>query len=298
MDTQAQENDFAAFEAKVEASPVEITEEKEAVAEASDDAGETDAATDEGDDRGEDPDEEEEKPKPKKQASDRIKELSRKNRSLEERLAKLENNVLPTNESPDNSSERVKPDPNDLDKYPLGSLDDRYIEDMIEHVADAKTAKALESVLHREQEAVAQAEAEKQMTVLRSKANDLAERGSELHDDYDTVVVERGLRGEYPLTQTTFEAIADADHGAAILYTLATDKAEALRVAAMSPYQQLKYVAEKDGALGTKPPARLPKAGNPPQTQVKGSGTKTSISPDTTDFAAFERLADASARRR
>lgn len=244
---------------------------------------------------------EEEKPeKPRKQPSDRIKQLTRerneerrRNEELISRLENLENRLTPQNQgnNPDDTG-NSRPDPNDLDRYPLGALDDRFIQDMIEHVADEKTAKALESVLQREQERAQQAEAEKQLTELRTKAETLVSRGSELHDDFDDLVYQGGLRGDYDLTQTTFEAAAEAEHGAEILYALAADKQEAHRVATLSPFQQIKYVMDKNAELAkaAKPAPRLPKADVPPQSGVKGSGTRLSVPLDTDDQDAFDKL--------
>jgi hypothetical protein len=246
-----------------------------------------DAGTPEGDDddSGEKP---EEKQKPK--ASDRIRELSRKNRELIARLDAIENRLPAekTNDTP--VVEDKSPDPSDFEKYPLGALDDRYIEDMIEHVTNRKVAETLESVRQREAETAQQAETERQNAQVLEKANTVIASGSELFDDFEESVVVPALQGKFDLTQVTFEAIAEVENGARILHALASDTKEAARVAQLSPFQQLKYVSEKDAEFSEKKPApRLPKAQAPPQSGTKGSGTKFTVPDDTDDQDAFDK---------
>lgn len=303
MSEEAETNDFAAFEQKVasgEPAP-EVVEEKAAEPAAEQEEPEVVAESDDASAADEGEETEEEKPeKPRKQPSDRIKELNsrlrteqREKQELISRLDNLERRLTPEKTNDNSSASGDRPDPNDLDKYPLGALDDRYIEDMIEHVSDAKAAKALESVLQREQERAQQAEAEKQLTELRTKAETLVSRGSELHDDFQETVYEAGLRGDWDLTQTTFEAAAEAEHGAEILYALAADAKEAHRVATLSPYQQIKFVMDKNAELAGKtiPARKVPGAPPPPQSNIRGSGMRNSFNPATADFATFEKMA-------
>jgi hypothetical protein len=119
-------------------------------------------------------------------------------------------------------------------------------------------------------------------------------KGTEIHDDYEEVVVNAGLRGDYKLTQVTFEAAAEAEHGAQILYDLAADKKEAARVASLSPYQQLKFVADKNAEIAGKapPPARkIPGRDQaPPANQPRGGSSRTEIRGDTDDLDNFEKV--------
>jgi hypothetical protein len=154
------------------------------------------------------------------------------------------------------------PDPSDTEKYPLGHLDDRYIEDKLEWLAEQKATKLADSALHRQQENEQNAAIERAQGELLGKVDALAEKGSELFDDFQESVVEAGMRGDWKLTQTTFEAAHDAENGAQILYDLANDPKEAARVANLPPIKQLKYVLDKDAELGpakAKPgPSRRP----------------------------------------
>ena len=275
---------------------------KEAVDEGDD---EEDDDAEEGAESDEETDEDdgEEKPKPgKKSAKERIQDLNRQLReerrgraadkaANDARLDRLEK-LLSGDEKVDKKEERVKPDPNDKDKYPFGALDDRYVEDMIEF----RTAEGLDKImtghLQRQQEEDQQAESNRILKEMTAKADVLTEKGAELFDDFIETVVEPAKAGEFPLTEATFEACAEAYHGAAILRDLALDVKEAEKVAAMSPYQQLRYVMDKDAEKGGKPKPKLPKAGAPPADAPRGARGKFEVADDTDDLEAFGRKFD------
>ena len=255
---------------------------------------------DQGDD---DQDGDDDQPKERRKPSDRIRELTRRNRELqrqlesrgnEELLARLENieRGLQGGNGGDNrsSQETPAPDPTDTDKYPLGHLDDRYIEDKLEWLADKKATERADAVLQRQQEYENSQAVERQQQEILVKVDDLAARGADLFDDFQESVVEAGMRGDWALSQATFEAAHEAEHGAQILYDLAQDKAEAKRVANLSPYQQLKFVQERDAEIAKgKQPRRVPQAGDPPRNPARGANSRTSISPATDNLDDFEK---------
>lgn len=306
------EPDFAAFE-----KAAMTGEEPPAKEEPAKTGAEAEAGDDDGDD-GEDGDDaaaaeaaaEGEKPaEPKKKtAQERIREINAKLRATEARLeserkgweARLERieKGLPADKTDDtNADQAVAPDPTDLEKYPLGVLDDRYFEDRLKFEVAQRVEEQLASVLQREQQLDQQAESERIAQTLQAQAEALASKGAEIFDDYDEVVVKAAMAGEFDLAQPTFEACAEAEHGAEILHILASDKTEAARVAKLSPFQQTKYVLGKNEEIaGTKPPApkpnKIPRAETPPADTVRGAGARQAITPDTTDFAAFEAMAN------
>ena len=303
------ENDFSAFEKVANAAEDDGPEQEDSEEEKPEkpspetDNPEAEEPESEEDDDSEDEDAEEAQPK-KKTASDRIRELNRKlreverardsdRRGFEARLEKIEKQGLtPENSGGTSDDAGTPPDPRDLKKYPLGSLDDRYIQDAIAFTTQQSVKEAVDSLLQRQEQSAEQAEAERFVTELRSKADDVAAKGSEIYDDYEDVVLAAGLRGDYDLTQTTFEAAAEAENGAQILYGLATDPAEATRVARLSSFQQLKYVSEKNAEFAKgKQGKKIPGAISPPGDTPRGRSKRTTISADTTDFAEFERLA-------
>lgn len=300
-DAPPAEPDFAAFEKAAmseDGSGDDQPSEKKEGEEADDGEGD--------DDSGDDQPPAEEKPKGPKPAKDRIRELNAKlraeqaareseRRGFEARMERLEKGLPAAATDDTNADEAVAPDPTDLEKYPLGILDDRYHEDKLNYLADQKVKEQLGSLLQREQQQDQQAESERIAQALQAQAETLASKGAEIFDDYDEVVVKAAMAGEFDLAQPTFEAAAEAEHGAEILHILASDKTEAARVAKLSPFQQTKYVLDKNSeiAAGKSPaPKKIPGAETPPADTVRGQGARQTITADTTDFAAFEKLAN------
>lgn len=259
-----------------------------------------DADADAGDEADDDDDDdgEEEKPKPRKKASERIRELTGKTRNqervisqLSQRLEAIEKGGLPNNQGGRNSADAEKaPDPTDEAKYPLGHLDDRYIEDKLEYLATQKAGERADAVLQRQQEREQAEQAEAAREALLERIDDLSTRGSEIFDDFQETVVEAGLAGKWDLGESTFEAAHEAVNGAQILYDLANDKKEATRVAKLSPYGQVEYVLERDAEITAKAkPRTKPGAGEPPATRTRGANSSTRIDPATDDLGDFEK---------
>jgi hypothetical protein len=326
----AEDPEFAAFEAAgaVEVGEPDLAEEegekpaKKAAAkpaakpEAKPEAGEGEGAENaddagENDSDGENEDEEKQRPDPKESQINRLKrekaELAKQLRQLQAngggdmaaRLEALENR-LQGNKSGDNSGagKISPPDPSDVEKYPLGRLDDRYIEDRIEYGLQLKATEQADAVLQREQEIEQQQSIQREQTELLGKVDELSAKGSELFDDFQETVVEAGMRGDWDLSQTTFEAAAEADNGAQILYELSQDTKEASRVAKLSPLAQLKYVNERDTEIGKgKTPRTKPGATPPPQNLARGANSRTSINPATDNLDDFEKAWEADAKK-
>lgn len=267
----------------------------------SDEKGEGDES--EGADEGEEGDEKDEQKPRKKSAQERIQELNRllreerkanaadrqQREEIAARLERLEKG-LPADEKAGKKQERVEPDPTDLETYPLGALDDRYVKDMIKFGVESGLEEIMDRTSQRERDEDFAAEQNRVVTDLLQKADTLSDKGAAIFDDFDEVVTEPAKAGKFALDQPTFEACADATHGAAILYDLANDKVEAARVAALSPYQQLKYVAEKDAEKTKKP--RLPGAGDPPKETARGARGKFEVSDDTDNLDDFGKKFD------
>lgn len=279
-----------------------------AAAEGDDDQGEGDQpgseieASGEGDDDqgGEGDDEGKPEKSPRDHQIERLKrekaELARQLRenstsAIAQRLEKLEKGLSPENHNGSQATEIAPaPDPTDSEKYPLGHLDDRYIEDKLEWLTDKKATERADAVLQRQQAFENQQAVERQQTELLEKVDTLAARGTELFEDFQEAVVEAGMRGDWDLSQTTFEAAHEAENGAQILYDLSQDKAEATRVAKLSPLQQLKFVAARDEELSkAAKPRTTPKAGDPPRNLPRGANSRTQINPATDNLDDFEK---------
>jgi hypothetical protein len=131
-------------------------------------AGEGDDVAGEGDDDAGEGDEDEDE-KPKKTARDhQIERLKREKSDLNKRLraleggagtaalqaqiAALESRLTGGKSGDSKSTGTAAPDPSDTEKYPLGHLDDRYIEDKLEWLAEQKATKLADSALQRQQE--------------------------------------------------------------------------------------------------------------------------------------------------
>lgn len=262
--------------------------------------GDGSGGDDTGADEGGEGDDGDDEPKPKKRnTAELIRDLKRERKearqreaALEARLAALEKGGLREPTGGDtNDATSDKPDANDATKYPLGVLDDGYITDTIEWTANQKVKAALDGRAETEKAQAEQAKAEQHVAELRTKADTMAAAGEELFDDYQETVVETAMRGEWPVTETTFTAASDATHGAEILYELAKNKAEAQRVSELSPLNQLKYVLEKDAEIATKRKGRRkPQAGEPPENIPGGRNASSPIRADTDNLDDFRKL--------
>jgi hypothetical protein len=273
---------------------------KPAAAEAPEEgAGEGEEGDEEPEGEGDEEPEGEEKPK-RKPPSERIRELNARNRQqgrlieqLSARIEAIEKGGLPAGQNGGKQGDEIgdAPDPTDTEKYPLGHLDDRYIEDKLEWLATKKAADRADAVLHRQQEAEQTRQAEAAHTELLGKVDTLAERGSELFDDFQETVVDAGLKGEWRLEQPTFEAAFEAENGAQILYELSQDKKKAAEVAGLSPFKQLRWVIDRDAEITAKGKARkIPGAGEPPAHASKGANSSNRINPATDNLDDFEKL--------
>ncbi len=250
--------------------------------------------TDAGDDGDADADE-----KPEKGTAKYIRELRRERREDRRRIAELEakisapqNNTLTGQNSGFNHEPtREAPDPNDPVKYPLGVLDDRYIEDKIDWSAEQKVSAAINGQRQTERALAAQQAETARLTDLRSKVDDMTDKGIDLFPDFEETVVEAGLAGRYDLTETTFTAASESEHGAEILYQLSKDTKEASRVAKLSPSQQVRWVIEQEGKIAEKRQARRkPQAGDPPSNAPRGRNASNTIRPDTENLDDFRKL--------
>lgn len=263
-----------------------------------DDAGEGDDETSqEGDD------EEGDAEKPRKSAKDhQIERLKREKRDLQRqireggstdltrRLENVEKGLSGANSGDNQNAGKPAPDPSDTAKYPLGHLDDRYIEDKLEWLAEDKATKQADSVLRRQQENERTAATNAQQKALLDQVDELSAKGSDQFEDFQETVVDAGMRGDYDLGQSTFEAAVEADNGPQILYDLSQDQKEARRVAKLTPYGQMKYVQERDAEISAGKKGRTkPQAGEPPKNTARGANSRTHINPATDNLTDFEK---------
>lgn len=242
--------------------------------------------------------------KPKKSAKDhQIERLKREKRDLarqlreggantdlSRRMENIERGLSAANSGDTKTAGKAAPDPTDTAKYPLGHLDDRYVEDKLDWLADTKATQLADTALQRQRENEQNAAVNAHQESLLNLVDDLSTKGSEIFEDFQESVVEAGMRGDYDLGQPTFEAACEADNGPQILYDLSQDPKEARRVAKLTPYGQLKFVQERDAEIGTGKKGRTkPKAGEPPKNVPRGANSKTQVNPATDNLDDFEK---------
>lgn len=240
-------------------------------------------------------------------------EAARAMGALEARLAALEGRPL-TPTSKDGKPPVDKDAPRATD-YEYGELDAGYIRDLA--VYETRKAIAAEQT---KQTAASQTEAQRrEAQEFKAKAEKFEASGTDLYDDFTDVVVQGAKDGTWPLTKTFGDLMFDSDSGPHIAYYLATHVKEAQRIMGLSPSAQAAAFGRLEAAFSStssdatqpengqqqqdKPgqgtpakqaqaaPGSTTKAPPPLKHQARGNGGKTQVGADTTDFAAFERLA-------
>lgn len=233
--------------------------------------------------------------------------------SLEQRLAAIENGTKPLTAAnkDDKKDDSKEPDPKDFE---LGEVDSKYIRALVRwenSQRDVEKSKNQEKT----QLTAEQQRAAAEFTAKREAFEDAA---SAIYDDFQEVVLDTvGLpetdRAAWPLSTTLRDLILDSEQGPRVIYGLAINPKEARTVNKLSPAAQMRWFFKKEAELETenpsteqegtesaetveKPAVKVNKLPPPPKRTNGGSGTKT-VSSATTDFRAFEAMANAPARR-
>lgn len=279
----------------------EETEEDESAEEAAEDA----EAAEEDAEAAEEP-----KPRSKKSVQARIAELTKARRAeqrgreaeraendrLRARVAQLEG----SGEKKDLTDAAPKSKANsdgrpDATKYEFGQLDEQFISDLADWKVDQRLASKEAEAEARKGKAAQDAEIAEQET----QAMSLLETGLEkFGEEFDTLVIKGAQNGDWALSDTLGKLVGASEYGADIALHLARDPKEALKVYRLPPMEQAAYFGRMEARFSSsgdvKPKkVQAPKAPPPPETKVRGAGGKFSVSADTTDFAAFESMANA-----
>lgn len=197
------------------------------------------------------------------------------------------------------------PDPKDYDG---GEYDARYLADVAKFEARAAVAEARGEVRTEAKTAAQTADQTRAQAEFKEKRDDFFSTASETYDDFEDVVADP----ENPLSPVLGELAMDSDFGAQILYELAGDRKEALKVAKMTGAKQAAWfgrqearltpddtgASEDDGGEAVEKPLpgpkpKVSKAPPVPDYNGRGNGQVPKVSGSTTDFAAFERAATA-----
>jgi hypothetical protein len=212
--------------------------------------------------------------------------------ALAERIAVLESRLTPQQDA--TKKEDKRPDPADFE---YGELDTRFVVALTRYEArQAYKEEAARDVTSRKSQA-AQRDAAEDGEKLKA----FLDAGGDKFDDFDEVVVESALRGEWPLPDALGKLAVASEHGHDILYHLASNPKEALQIAGKSPMEQAAYfgrleakfaatsAVDTSGEANAKP-VKTTKAPQPVQ-KARGAGGKFQVSSDTPDFAQFEAMA-------
>lgn len=261
-------------------------------------------------------------PKPKS-AQERINEAVKKQRSAEraleteragsrailDRLERLERGGAPAPLTNNAQGARVAlvdasaPDPA---KYQYGDLDPRYIADLARNEA----TKLIEAD-RKQRDDARRVEAETQARASFAAARDkVLTAGTALYPDFRETVLDGAASGVWDLSQSVCDLAFESDVGPQVLYHLATNIDESKALAKQSPVKQAAWFGKMEAFLASSvsaqssaatraqgdlrfapTPARMTQAPPIPERRVRGGGNPNPASPDTTDFAAFERLA-------
>lgn len=312
------DNNFAEFEAAAKSGePAEPANEPAAAAEPEpdpDDAPNDDDDTVVNDDATDDPDKPERRRS--KPAHARIAQITaekhdaiRRAEAAEARLTALETGKPA--EAPAVVETAVKPDPNaknddGSDKYEFGEADPNYLADVVDWKVDQKLAT--------EKAKTAEADSKRHIAETAATLNtqwaEKATKAAEKYPDFETKVLESAAAGDWKCGVLMSAAISASDQGADIAYHLATHPEEAAQLDEMTtpgspkydPFQAVRLFGRMEARFETpeaKPTGKTTtNAPEPPSQKARGAGGKFEVDGSTSDFAAFEKKANAQASSR
>lgn len=270
-------DDFSTFQAAANASNANQAGEEEEAEQPGDDA-----AADEGEDQGESP------PKPKKTAQERIDELTAARRQAEREAKEAREEAArwrteaeqraATSQTPTPQGGDGKPNPEDFQD---GVYDPAYVEALTDWKADQAVSKRLSE---RDQ-------VRTQQTALTA----FNARAAEAFPDGEPDGL-KALKAMPQLSQTVAMTILDMEDGPKVADHLGANRAELHRIETLAPHLQVLELAKISTALAAKPAPvvnKIPGAPEPPDNRVRGAGGQFRTPPDTSDFAAFEKMAGA-----
>lgn len=268
-------DDFSTFQAAANAASAE------AEADEDDSQPGDDAAASEGEGEAG-----ESQPKPKKTAQDRIDEVTAARRQAErdakeareeaERWRALAEQRAATSQTPQGGD--GKPNPEDFQD---GVYDPAYVEALTDWKADQAVSKRLSE---RDQ-------VRTQQTALTA----FNARAAEAFPDGEPEGL-KALKAMPQLSQTVAMTILDMEDGPKVADHLGANRAELHRIETLAPHLQVLELAKISTALAAKPAPvvnKIPGAPEPPDNRVRGAGGQFKTPPDTSDFAAFEKMAGA-----
>ena len=254
--------------------------------------------------------------KPKKSVQDRINKATRERYKAERerdelkaRIAALEAGKTPLTEKKpgDKADDDAAPDPT---KFDYGALDAKYIRALARYEAKLE----LKEQAKNQQTEKLTAEQQKAFDKFQAQKSVFEEKGAELLDDFEEVVMQGARDKAWPLSDALGALLFESEFGPDIAYELASNPTLAKEVFGKSAGAQAVWLGKQEAkresagsgakpktaeelaaaeAAKTKTPAgdgKVTKAPTPIQ-RARGQGSNTSVPGDTNDFAAFEAAA-------
>jgi hypothetical protein len=216
--------------------------------------------------------------KPKKTVQDRIDEITRKAKDAEREAEYWRTKALQAPE-PRQQEQQAQPKPgappNPAD-FDYGDADPGYQAALIDYKVEQKLRAFQEQV---------QAQTQAQTADQQFKAKEAEFAAAK--PDFQSVVYD----SRWDCTPVMADAIKTADGGPAVAYHLASNPAEARRIAALNPLAQALEIGRIEARLSmpAAPTVKTVSEAPPPPNGVRGAGGRFKVAPDTSDFAAFDK---------
>lgn len=216
-------------------------------------------------------------PKPKKTAQDRINEVTAARREAERERDYWRNAAMQPapKAAPDQPRDKA-PHPDD---YALGDIDVRYVTDIAKYEAKAEVR--------------AEYEAREHSSRLATQVSTFDDRVAQTFPEGEPDGL-ASLRSLSALRSEITDVILSSEKGPLLADHLGDNPAILRRLESLPAHMVGFELAKLESGLGKPAPPLINRVTNAPDPAPKprGSGGQFAVSPDTNDFAAFEKLAD------
>jgi hypothetical protein len=255
----------------------------------------------------------------RRRAEARASAAERKTADLERRLAALETGgkapLTGDTKKANSDTADKEPDPKDFE---FGEVDAKFIRALARYEAKQVTAETSQN----QQTQSRTAAEERAQAEFTEKREAFEEAGLAAFDDFqevvlDTVTLPKSDPAAWPLSALLRDLLFESDHGPALLYQLASDPKEARRIDKLSAAQQAAWFGRQEAKLSSEtdgkakesegagrqetkeqPQPRTVSRAPLPLNRGRGAGGNKQPSAATTDFAAFEAMANQQPARR
>ncbi len=238
-------------------------------------------------------------------AAEEAQRLAQQNELLDKMKAKLAKagiNLDDDDTTTDSPEDDKAPKPPSVKDFKYGKFDPAYDEAQAAYARDLAKYETLKVLKEAEQERLAaEEEQENARTIqeVKTKYESLVERGIDKYEDFEDIVLKGAEEESWRLSPEAALMLTDSSSGEDVLYYLATNPAEAERIASLPVVLQAREIgklesrfANTDGAQSETKPAKKPVvSGAPGPIKAARSSSGTFVAKaDTTDFAAYKRM--------